>query len=299
METRVVRLVADLRSMLGDYLDPPAFAADAEGALHFAARHKKQKAPADLLVLRWHEGQTRSFTLQGEPMSVSHVQPIGDGVLLVGARCAYKSGAAERNALVLDWSGELRDRFTLGDGINHLRVGPDGTIWCGYFDEGVFGNHGWGMEGPQPMGAPGLVGYSAHGERTFAFDAERAGTEGIADVYAMNLAHDGALWLYFYDSFPLVQVRNGEYRAWKLGASGAHAFAVDGRRALLFGDYSSNNRDDVARLVKLRDDGTAQVTGDFKLIGPEGEPMDDVVAAGVGPVLYLFNWGRVFALDAW
>jgi hypothetical protein len=74
-------------------------------------------------------------------------------VLLVGARCHWRSEGAERNAVALDWSGRELGRFTLGDGIQDLRVTRDGTIWASYFDEGVIGNYGWSDPGPPAMGA--------------------------------------------------------------------------------------------------------------------------------------------------
>jgi hypothetical protein len=47
-----------------------------------------------------------------------------------------------------------------------------------YFDEGAFGSG---------AGAAGLVARDSAGRKVWAYDAQKAGTDGIADVYAFNL----------------------------------------------------------------------------------------------------------------
>ena len=51
-------------------------------------------------------------------------------------------------------AGELRRQFVLGDGIKHVQTTAAGDIWVGYFDEGVYGNYGWGNDpDSEPIGA--------------------------------------------------------------------------------------------------------------------------------------------------
>jgi hypothetical protein len=65
---------------------------------------------------------------------------------------------------------------TIGDGVARVRVARSGHVWVGYFDEGVYGNYGWGGGGggPAPLGAPGLVRFSPDLEPDLArFDHDR------------------------------------------------------------------------------------------------------------------------------
>jgi hypothetical protein len=79
------------------------------------------------------------------PVAYPHVDVLADGsFLVVGARCRWTEPSPELNALAIDQNGRILRRGCLGDGIKHLQVAADGTIWAGYFDEGVFGNFGWG-----------------------------------------------------------------------------------------------------------------------------------------------------------
>jgi hypothetical protein len=109
------------------------------------------------------------------------------GVLLVGARCRWTADSVERNAVVYDWDGREVRRFTLGDGIADVRTTSDGTIWASYFDEGIFGNHGWNHPGPTPIGAPGLVAFDQQGDARWSYDAKKARTDSICDAYALNV----------------------------------------------------------------------------------------------------------------
>lgn len=84
------------------------------------------------------------------------------------------------------------------------RAGRTGrTIWTGYFDEGVFGNFGWGRpDGPDPLGAAGIVAWSPTLNKVWELDAD----EGlIADCYALNVAPD-AVWACTYTDFPVIRI---------------------------------------------------------------------------------------------
>ncbi len=226
-----------------------------DGAVYAAARsaavperdargrwHTTLESPIDYLLLRADGVEIRKTILKDERLPVSFVQPFGaDGFLVAGARCSWRPGDIEKNAAVVDAAGHARSRMTLGDGLADLRVGADGTIWASYFDEGVFGNYGWGVPGPAPMGASGLVAFDAGGNVKLAFDNEAAHTDIICDAYALNLCADGAVWVYFYTDFPIVTIKDGVYRSWTLGVSGARAMATDGWRVLLFGRVGKSN----------------------------------------------------------
>lgn len=248
-------------------------------------------------VFRWTPDGEIARTDIRDDLIPSYVQPYPGGVLLVGARCQWTRSGAQHNALALGWNGEVLDRFALGDGIQDVRTTPDrATIWVSYFDEGVFGNRGWANPGPPPMGADGLVAYSSTGEVRRRYDADEAGTDIIADAYAMNVVDDDEAWVYFYTEFPLVRIRHDGYRVWPLSVRGAQAFAVRGNRALMYGDYSLRG---LARVVELDERGRATVAESAFVVDEEGRPLDEALTYGVGSRLYFFRDHRVWMLSDW
>jgi hypothetical protein len=166
------------------------------------------------------------------------LQPLPNGDLLaVGARSRWRDGKGEHNAVILEPNGDTAGTFCAGDGIQSAQVSPTGAIWISYFDEGVFGNFGWGADGtPTPLGAPGLVRWSLSGEKEWEYRPPE-GFGGIDDCYAMNL--DGeTVWICYYSDFPIVRIeRDGIAKGWPSVASGAHALAVASGRVALVGGY--------------------------------------------------------------
>jgi hypothetical protein len=312
LEALRTRLVADLRPAFEGWTDPVAVGIGLDGAIYAAARKSSEgltekrgigifpksrlEEATDYLVIRWQDGQMQSVTIQDEAVAASFVQPVPRGILLVGARCHWRPEGAEKNAVVVDWSGRQVVRFTLGDGIQDVRVTHDGTIWASYFDEGVFGNYGWGHPGPSPIGAPGLVAFSTTGQVRFSYEPNIAHTDAICDAYAMNVAGDTDVWLYFYTEFPIVRILDGGYHVWKLGVAGARAFAVRESRVLLFGDYK---RRSVGRMVELGRDGEGNVIGERLIVDDDGHPLDDALAWGVGGNLFFFKDRRVLLAEDW
>lgn len=231
----------------------------------------------------------------GEQTVFHFVQPFDDGVLMAGARCRWRPEGAEKNAVAMDWSGNVLGRWTLGDGIQDLRVTPNGTIWASYFDEGVFGNYGWGHPGPPTIGGAGLVAFGPNGERCFEYDAEAAGTDSICDAYAMNVAGDDEVWVYFYTEFPIVRIRDRRYHVWKTDIRGARALAIKDDRALLFGGY----HDVTARIVELGASGSAKLVDERHLVDEQGDVIGGGLVHGVGDKLYVFSGRSVQIVTDW
>ena len=161
------------------------------------------------------------------------IQPLPNGeILIVAARCHFRDGHPEQNAAVYNGDGTPARRFVLGDGLEYVWASPDGSIWAGYFDEGVFGNYGWN----EPLGADGILRLNAQGEILWRFTAP-TGFDSIADCYALNVAPD-AIWACPYTDFPIVRINSdGQSRAWKNEFGGARAIVSDNHRVLLFGGY--------------------------------------------------------------
>ncbi|RKH45065.1 hypothetical protein D7Y23_26540 [Corallococcus sp. AB050B] len=184
------------------------------------------------------------FTLPAGAPDFDYVQPLPDGeVLLVNARCRYLSEKQhERNAHVYSPEGLLLRELTLGDGIADVQTTLDGQVWVSYFDEGVFGNRGWGGEGPQrPIGEDGLVRFDALGQRQESgVRMALPGEQIIADCYALNVASEQETWFYSYTDFPLVRMRPGQRSTvWQSPVRGAHAIVVSGTHVLFGGGYDA------------------------------------------------------------
>jgi hypothetical protein len=305
-------LVVDLSSELGGF-SAPVLSAAWDGSVLAVARRStelpgtKQRigvfpksrldAPTDYLVLRWSSGKVERLCITGEHLLLHFVQPLSDGrVLAVSARAHWRREGAEQNGVVYDRDGRARERFLLGDGIEDVRTTPAGTIWVSYFDEGVFGNFGWGHPGPIPLGAPGLREFSERGEPRFAYDAEQAGTDPICDAYALNVAPDGSVWVYFYTEFPIVRIRSDEYRVWQCGTAGARAVAIDGERALLVGDYKVPAR---GRIVHLGPASNVTDGDDVIVVDPTGAPLNLARPCAVGTKTYFFDGARAYVVRAW
>lgn len=189
------------------------------------------------------------------------------------------------NAMILDEAGSQRAAFCLGDGILHIRCAADGTIWVGYFDEGVFGDS---------VGAGGLVRFSPAGRPLWAYNAaERRRAAFIGDCYALSIVGTET-WTYFLEDFPIVRLRDGHETQWRNNAVyGAQALAVEGRHVVLAGGYGSNKPN--LHLLRLGD-GTADLIGSVPC--PQIEKAD--LVAGQGATIHVVkdgSWSRFTVSD--
>ncbi|MEU1727320.1 hypothetical protein [Nonomuraea sp. NPDC005692] len=190
-------------------------------------------------------------------------------MLLVGARCRWRDGAAESNAAVYDADGKLLRKGVLGDGIADVQTTLSGDIWVSYFDEGVYGNFGWGeTDNPAPIGSPGLIRFGADLAPAwrYPYDGEFG---AISDCYALNVTGNEA-WAYYYTDFPIVRVRAGAVAGWPTQVSGAHALVVDGDRVALVGGYGGQRRRVVTGNIKGE---TLSVGRPSRLVMPGGRPV--------------------------
>ncbi|WP_147445711.1 hypothetical protein [Corallococcus aberystwythensis] len=182
------------------------------------------------------------FTLPRGAPDFDSVQPLPGGeVLLVNARCRYLSDKEhERNAHVYSPEGALLRELTLGDGIADVQTTSDGQVWISYFDEGVFGNRGWGDDATRPpIGEDGLVRFDAWGQRQESgVRMALPGEQLIVDCYALNVASEQETWFYSYTDFPLVRMRPGQpSTVWHSPVRGAHAITVSDTHVLFGGGY--------------------------------------------------------------
>jgi hypothetical protein len=250
-----------------------------DGAKFFKTRPDE---PQVYRLFSWESGRvTADILIRGEPFNITEVQPLGADLLLVCPRCRRNPGGdPERNARLYGRDGVLKSEFTLGDGIASVQTTEQGLIWVSYFDEGIFGNYGWS----EPLGGSGLVAWSSSGTKLYEYTPP-AGHEPISDCYALNVTRDRDVWCYYYTDFSMARIRNFVASdAWRMPVKGAHALALDGRTALLFGSYETR---DQLHLVRLHARGTTEVVASFGLVLPSGEPLTvDRVAARDSRVLF-------------
>lgn len=151
--------------------------------------------------------------LRGIDLAFPMIDSLPDGQILVaGARAErHEDGTCDLNGQVFAPNGSLSRRFLLGDGIARLACDGHGRIWVSYFDEGVYGNLGWGdADEPAPFGAAGLACFDGDGRVLWKFAADGADGEQryIDDCYAMNVGND-EVWIYYYSDFDLCEIDAG------------------------------------------------------------------------------------------
>jgi len=209
-----------------------------------------------------------------------------DNVLVVAPRCQRsRDGTHEQNAQVYRADGSLAAEFCLGDGIEHVQADKAGRLWVGYFDEGIFGNFGWGSgEGATPLGVAGLVCYDMRGKKLWEFQPP-PGFEDVADCYALNVAEE-AVWACYYTDFPIVLVDSlGHTKAWTTDLSGPRELAVSGDSVLVYGGYGKKQECNLLRLRDGRAEHVAQVT----LRLPHSLDPNAGKVIGRGNLLHLFT----------
>lgn len=170
-----------------------------------------------------------------------------DGRWLVAGSRADKG---ERNGRIYPADGRKERDMALGDGIENLLCSADGTIWVGYFDEGVFGGHN--KDGSWPVSSGGVVQFDALGRPIWSFNDQVGEDHSIADSYAMTLVGTD-LWACFYTDFPIARISEGKPVFWANSVAGARAIAVKDDIVVLGGGYG----DDANRITVVKLDGKA------------------------------------------
>jgi len=233
--------------------------------------------------------QLRLSIFDGKEESDAAIAPSGthpifdrtsDGHWLVAST---RSREGERNARLYSADGTEQAALVLGDAIAHLYCAPDGTIWAGYFDEGVFG--GPNQDGGWPVASGGIVQFDRDGAPLWLFNEHVGSDRQVDDCYAMTLAGDD-LWACYYSDFPIVRIRGGQVTTWANDVGGAKAMAVDGDLILLAGGYSDDA--DRITLVRLERD-SARPVGTMRF-APQARGVPSL-AQGQGKLLHIIREG--------
>lgn len=183
------------------------------------------------------------------------VDRMEDGRWLVAGSRAQEG---EMNARIYSAEGCVEHKMILGDGIENLICSPDGTIWVGYFDEGVFA--GPNKDGSSPVSSGGIVQFDTSGTPLWSFNKQVREKHSIADSYAMTLSGTD-LWACFYTDFPIVRIKDGQPVFWSNRVAGAEAIAVKDDIVMLGGGYG----DDANRITLVKLDGkSSRELGSFR-----------------------------------
>lgn len=240
-------------------------------------------------------GRTLETTIASEPYNITRVQRLGDDILLVCPRCRRGSATdIDHNGRLYSREGELLGTLVLGDGINDVAVSRS-TIWTSYFDEGVFGNYGWGEGGDsRPVGASGLVAWTRGGALLHELELA-AGLEPICDCYAMSVDDSGDVWATYYPQFPILRVREGKVVAWwQTSVGGAYAIAVDPPWVVLLGAYRDRAR---LSVLELESRGVARTVRTIALVGADGQPATIGRSAARADAIFFESNGAVWVVD--
>lgn len=251
-------------------------------------------------LLEMSDNRCRAFELGELDLTFPLVDVFPDGRVLVAASRSQWRGRDDydKNGVVVDPSTGKQSHILLGDGIESLSIDTLGRIWVSYFDEGIFGNFGWGYidPSPAPVGASGLNCFSAGGDILWNFPSDDE-CGGISDCDAMNV-HGQTAWVHFYPEFPLCRVSSDfQRRYWKTGLSGCGHFAVNDPSVLFSGQY-----EDAPAI------GHLAILGDGKLEGyqevefglPDGSPISSGQLLGRGADMHYFDesgWYRTRLVD--
>jgi hypothetical protein len=249
------------------------------------------RRPQSYRVLGLTGGQVvLDIEIQRERFNIHDIQPVGHELLLSCARSHNRQlRGPQRNGRIYGRNGAFKRGILLGDGINCIQATSSGVIWTGYFDEGVFGNYGW----TAPLGAAGLVAWDADGNKLYEFQPT-GGLDMICDCYALNVASDDDVWLYYYTEFPLVHLRRREVvSTWNVPVTGSRAFAVSDGHALFLGGY---DHDDICRLLRLESSGKVEELGEIELQNAEGENLVAERTVGRGEAITLLSKGNIYSM---
>jgi hypothetical protein len=218
-------------------------------------------------------GLTAVIAIQELALAHITVQPMpGDRFLVVGARCRWRRDGPDRNAVLYDADGQVVSHHVLGDGIEHVLATSTGQVWAGYFDEGIYGNYGWGQaDSEEPVGAYGIVRFSPALERAWHYpkSTEVGPWDAVNDCYALNV-DDTSVWACYDSDFPVVRIRDGHVTGWDNDVKGARALAVAGSRVALFGGYGADY--DRLTLTELGTDH-AEPAAEYRVVLSDGEPL--------------------------
>jgi hypothetical protein len=229
----------------------------------------------------------RRVPLTGVTVTPSRVDLLAGGEFLLAQASSVPRPyeAAPDNAQVFDATGQPVRSFRLGHGIQHLAVDEPGTIWAGYFDEGIYSG--------DPLSAAGIVRFDEFGRRLWSYEPP-AGCDHMAECYALNVGARN-VWASYYTDFPLVLITDTTVRAFPPGpVRGARAVLVHGDELVFVGGYGSP----FSLTECCLQDATIVARGPVVLTDPAGRPVAEFrVVSTRGSRLFVRTADQVLDAD--
>lgn len=215
-----------------------SIAFDESGACYCLLRAETDSKP-QWTLWRPEDGAAQELFIPGpvrHPLIAPHPS---QGIVVIDAICPWRPNRPPaHNAHLFDRNGTRLSSFHGGSSVMDVQCAANGEIWISFFDEGVFGNHGWNSTGPAGLGRGGLVCLDTAGNVLWSHNDREDAERFIDDCYALNVVGDEA-WFYFYSDFHLGQHRRkgGRPRYTKVPVSGCGAFAKSGNRFVFSAGY--------------------------------------------------------------
>jgi hypothetical protein len=208
-------------------------------------------------------------------------------VLIAAARSAWRAeDDFDYNGMIVDPEMDIfRDVLLLGDGVLDVAVDSSGRVWAAYFDEGIFGNFGWGHPGPDPVGASGLNCFTDYGSLIWSFPVDDEGP--MTECYAMNVSEDRVAIYTYYSEFKLCRISpDFETEFFETELQGCRHFAISDSHVLFTGQWNDEiDSGYVGRLENGRVCGVEKIK--FSL--PGGLKLTEGQFVGRGAKLHFFD----------
>ncbi|SEK95543.1 hypothetical protein [Streptacidiphilus jiangxiensis] len=261
----------------------------------------EQRRPCDALVVVTDGSDVHEVHLPELDLHSPRIDALGDGFVLVAARCRMPSGppaatfdALEReiphNALVVGGDGAPLTTFHAGDDVQDLLTDEHENIWTGYGDQGVVCAQLPARRRParssaattrQPasrmtMSMPGLIRWTRDGSPAWYATFDPLSYGSWVDCYALNVGADRA-WAYPYTGFPLVEIDAAGIR-WtrRTPVHFASAVLIDGEGvAFLAADSGRSRIPGHYTVTRTREqDGVLEPVAAAPLLLPDGTRPD-------------------------
>lgn len=204
-----------------------------------------------VLVTRQADGSVHHRTIKSIPVRPSHIALLPGGRLLIAAGRARKDegGSWKPNALLYSAAGAVEESFCVGDDIDVLVSGQDGSIWTAFGDEGIYGSH--------PQSAAGIAGWDSRGQTIWAPNG-RLPEWPLAGFSAAT--ERDQVWLAWYSRpgaggtfLTRVTPMTGEVTTWSSPVEAPDGLAVRGHHAILTRRAHNKNSTAVTRAELVGD----------------------------------------------
>ncbi len=263
------------------------------GGASFPATQPSDETP--MILVSYDSAASLSDVVVCGDLSFAHplIDRFADGSFVaVDAGCEWTESGPEQNAMIIGPDGGIDSRGCIGDGVEHLQVAPDGSVWAGYFDEGVFGNLGWSSfgQGPTPLGAAGIVSWSRSFEKLWELDSSK---RLIADCETLNVGTNAVLACPYTD-YPVLRIDHGQLTVYPTeNISGARGIVASGDRVGIVGTYRDPSLLVVGDLVG----GRFVEQRRTNLWAPDGSPLPKSRPQSRGSEVHFFEGARWFSFS--